>query len=84
MMARITTTSLKTASGLRRFMLKMMTKKYGGFLPGIMNILLVDFKIGRPAGNLYQYLHLRKKSPLSRVQREMLATVVNGLIGGAP
>jgi hypothetical protein len=27
---------------------------------------------------------MRKSSPLSRLQREMLATVVNGLIGGAP
>ena len=30
------------------------------------------------------YLHMRKSSPLSRLQREMRATVVNGLIGGAP
>jgi len=27
---------------------------------------------------------MRKSSPLSRLQREMLATVVNGLVGGAP
>jgi len=27
---------------------------------------------------------MRKSSPLSRLQREMLATVANGLIGGAP
>jgi hypothetical protein len=35
-------------------------------------------------GKIYQYLHLRKTSPLSRLQREMMATVVNGLVGGAP
>jgi hypothetical protein len=35
-------------------------------------------------GRLYNHLHMRPSSPLTRVQREMLATVVNGAIGGAP
>lgn len=43
-----------------------------------------DLNVAVPAGRLYNYLHMRKSSPLTRLQREMLATVVNGLIGGAP
>lgn len=33
---------------------------------------------------LVKYLGMRKSAPLSRVQQEMVATVVNGVIGGAP
>jgi len=83
-MSRINTLDPGKATGVRRFLVKIMKKQYGGVLPGIMKILLVDLKIGRPAGKMYQYLHLRKDSPLTRLQREMLATVVNGVIGGAP
>jgi hypothetical protein len=43
-----------------------------------------DLNIAVPGGWLYNYLHTRKSSPLTRLQREMLATVVNGLVGGAP
>jgi hypothetical protein len=50
----------------------------------VFQILAVDLKVARPAGALYSYLHLGKSSPLSRLQREMLATVVNGKVGGAP
>jgi hypothetical protein len=40
---------------------------------------------GHPATTwLYSYLNERKGSPLSRLQREMVVTVVNGLVGGAP
>lgn len=42
-----------------------------------------DLTPGLTVHVLYRYLHLRKSSPLSRLQREMLATVVNGKIGGA-
>jgi hypothetical protein len=49
-----------------------------------MQILAVDLKLALPMGFLYNHLHLRKRSPISRLQREMLATVVNGIIGGAP
>ncbi len=84
MMARIKTIDPQSASGIRRFLIKIFKKKYGGFLPGIFKIALVDLKIGMPTGKIYNYLHLRRKSPLTRLQREMLATVVNGTIGGAP
>jgi hypothetical protein len=43
-----------------------------------------DFHLAIPTYWLYGHLNLRKSSPLSRLQREMLATVVNGLVGGAP
>ena len=62
----------------------MVRRQYGGVVPGIFQILAVDLSVARPTGALYKYLHLRKSSPLSRLQREMLATVVNGKIGGAP
>ena len=53
-------------------------------MPGVFQILAVDLKVGRSAGALYRYLHLRRGSPLSHLQREMLATVVNGKVGDAP
>ena len=53
-------------------------------MPGIFQLLAVDLKVARPAGALYKYLHLRASSPFTRLQREMVATVVNGKVGGAP
>jgi uncharacterized peroxidase-related enzyme len=50
----------------------------------MFKILAPDLKLAIPISWLYDYLHMRKSSPLSRLQREMLATVVNGLVGGAP
>jgi hypothetical protein len=55
-----------------------------GFVRGIFRILLVDPQIAGPVGQLYRYLHFRPDSPLTRLQREMLATVVNGTVGGSP
>lgn len=43
-----------------------------------------DSQLALAARQIYEHLNLRKDSPLTRVQREMLATVVNGLIGGEP
>jgi uncharacterized peroxidase-related enzyme len=59
-------------------------RQYGGVVPGAFKILAQDLNVGIPVGWLYNHLHMRKSSPLSRLQREMLATVVNGLVGGAP
>jgi hypothetical protein len=50
----------------------------------MFKILAQDLNLALPTGWLYNYLHMRTSSPLSRLQREMLATVVNGLVGGAP
>lgn len=61
-----------------------MKSRYGGVIPGIVQVLLADLQIAGPAFQLYQYLNLRSDSPLTRLQREMLATVVNGHIGGKP
>lgn len=82
-MARINTVSPESARGLRRTLLWVDKRKYGQPL-GITQTMLPDLKIGVAAGLLYQHLHLRRKSPLTRLQREMLATVVNGKVGGAP
>lgn len=83
-MARIMTLDPERATGLQRLLAWFLRRQYGGqYLPGVMKLMLADLNVGRPAGALYNYLHLRKDSPLSRLQREMLATVVNGIIGGA-
>lgn len=58
---------------MRKIMFKVFKRQYGGIIPGIFKIMFVDLKLGKAAGKIYQYLHLRKKTPMSRVQREMLA-----------
>ena len=83
-MARIKTLSPEHSRGIKKRLFGFFRKQYGGTVPGIFKIALVDLRFGMPVGTIYRYLHLRKKSPLSRLQREMLATVVNGLVGGAP
>jgi hypothetical protein len=82
-------TNIKTvlpekARGIRKLFFGWVRRQYGGVVPGIFQVLAVDLRVARPTGSLYNYLHLRKSSPLSRLQREMLATVVNGKVGGAP
>jgi hypothetical protein len=83
-MANILTVVPERATGLRRVFFGWVRKQYGGVVPGVFQVLAVDLKVARPSGSLYNHLHLRKSSPLSRLQREMLATVVNGKVGGAP
>ena len=84
MMPRIKTVASGEARGLRRFPMKMTERQMGGMIPGIQQILMPDFHVAVPTYWLYGHLNLRKSSPLSRLQREMLATVVNGLVGRAP
>ncbi len=72
------------AKGIRKLFFAWVRRQYGGIVPGVFQVLAVDLKVARPTGSLYNHLHLRKSSPLSRLQREMVATVVNGKIGGAP
>ena len=45
---------------------------------------LPDLALALRARGIYNHLQLRKRSPLTRLQREMLATVVNGYLSGAP
>lgn len=72
------------ARGIRKLFFRWVRSQYGGVVPGVFQVLAVDLRVAQPAGSLYRYLHLRKSSALSRLQREMLATVVNGKVGGAP
>ena len=83
-MARILSIDPEQARGIRKVLAWRAKRQYGGALPGIFKVLAQDLNIGLPVSWTYNHLHMRKGSPLSRLQREMLATVVNGLIGGAP
>jgi hypothetical protein len=82
-MARIKTIEEDEARGIRRALV-WHTKRQYGYLPGIFKILLPDFGLARHVGAIYNHLQLRKNSPLSRLQREMVAVVVNGHTSGAP
>lgn len=83
-MTRIATVPAEEARGVRKLIVQMVKRQYGGAVPGIFEILLPDLKVMLPTGWLYNHLNMRKGSPLSRLQREMLTIVVNGAIGGAP
>lgn len=71
------------ASGVRGLLARLAKRQHGA-VPGLMRLLLADFAVMTPTLWLYHHLHERKSSPLTLLQREMLATVVNGLVGGAP
>jgi hypothetical protein len=81
---RILTVDPERTRGLRKVLVWVNKRQYGGGVPGIFRVIFCDLNIGFPVSWLYNYLNMRKSSPLTRLQREMLATVVNGLIGGAP
>lgn len=83
-MANIRVVTPEGATGIRRLFFRWVRGQYGGVVPGVFQALAVDLRVARPAGALYKHLHLRRASPLTRLQREMLATVVNGKVGGAP
>ena len=83
-MTKVMTIAPERARGLRKVFFRWVRGQYGGVVPGIFKLLAVDMAVAAPTGILYKRLHLRKASPLSRLQREMVATVVNGKIGGAP
>ena len=55
-----------------------------GYMPGIFQVVLPDLPTAVGVGIIYNHLHLGKSSKMTRLQREMVATVVNGKIGGAP
>lgn len=83
-MTNIMTVAPAQVRGIRKLCFSWVRRQYGGIVPGVFQVLAVDLRVARSAGALYNYLHLRASSPLSRLQREMLATVVNGKVGGAP
>jgi hypothetical protein len=71
------------ARGIRKIVLQLTKRQYG-YVPGLAKVLFVDLAVGRRMVGIYNHLHLRKSSPLTRLQREMLAVVVNGHVNGAP
>ncbi len=83
-MPNISTIVPEKVKGIRRLFFGWVRRQYGGVVPGVFQVLAVDLKVARPAGSLYRYLHLRQTPSFTRLQREMVATVVNGKIGGAP
>ena len=82
-MARIKIVEEHEARGIRRALVAFTKHRYG-YLPGIFKILLPDLGLARHTGAIYNHLQLRRDSPLSRLQREMVAVVVNGHTSGAP
>lgn len=81
-MAWIETTDAENARGVRKLLARAIERFHGGFLPGIFRILLVDLQLLSASSWLYRRLHLRD-AVLSTVEKEMVATVVNGKIDGA-
>jgi hypothetical protein len=65
-------------------LLRSIVKRQYGYVPGIVEVVLPDLPTTVGLGILYNRLHLGKSSKMTRLQREMIATVVNGKIGGAP
>jgi hypothetical protein len=65
-------------------LLRSFAKRLYGHMPGITQVVLPDLPTAVGVGIIYNHLHLGKSSKMSRLQREMVATVVNGKIGGAP
>jgi len=68
--------------GIRGRVLRMARRRIG-LAPGIMRVLLTDLRVGLLASVLYNRVNFGARS-MSALQREMVATVVNGKIGGAP
>lgn len=69
-------------AGIRGWFVRMARRRYG-LAPGIMRVLLTDLRVGFLANLLYDRVNSGARS-MNALQREMVATVVNGKIGGAP
>ena len=82
-MSRILALSLETAEGPQRAMLEKTLSEVG-YISGTRRLLMVDPRVGAPGRQLYEHYNLRPDSPFSRLQREMVATVVYGIIGAKP
>lgn len=81
--SRILAVDVETARGpLRAILDKVIAER--GYVSGTRRLLLVEPEVGQPALKLYEYLCLRPDSPLTRLQREMMATVVYGIVGAKP
>jgi hypothetical protein len=67
---------------LKRHLLFIAKREYGGVVLGIVEILAVDVRMALPTQLLYGYLHERERSPLTRLQREVLAHPAARRAGG--
>jgi hypothetical protein len=70
------------AAGIGGWFVRISRRRYG-LAPGIMRVLLTDLPVGILASLLYNRVNFGARS-VGALQREMVATVVNGKIGGAP
>ncbi len=74
-------------SGLRgklpRLLEGLMVKRFGA-IPGIARVQLADLRFAYRMTRLFKHVYMGRRVELTVIQREMVATVVNGLIGGAP
>lgn len=68
---------------LPRLLEGVMVKRFGA-VPGIARVQLADLRFAYRMTRLFQHIYMGRRHELTVVQREMVATVVNGLIGGAP
>jgi len=68
---------------LPRLLERLMVKRLGA-VPGIARVQLADLRLAYRMTRLFQHIYMGRRVTLTVVQREMVATVVNGLIGGAP
>ena len=66
-----------------RLLEKLMVKRLGA-VPGIAWVQLGDLRFAYRVTRLFQLVYIGRRLRTTKVQREMVATVVNGLIGGAP
>lgn len=57
-MARILTLDPERARGLRKALVWMAKRQYGGAVPGIFKVLAQDLNIGLPVNWTYNYLHV--------------------------
>ncbi|HEY8864677.1 MAG TPA: hypothetical protein VIO37_10965 [Candidatus Dormibacteraeota bacterium] len=65
-------------------LLRSIANRRYGYMPGIIQVVLPDLPTAVGVSIIYRHLNLGKSSRMTRLQREMIATVVNGKIGGAP
>jgi uncharacterized peroxidase-related enzyme len=82
-MSRILAISDETAEAGQRAAMHN-ARQTRGYVGGTLRLLLVDAEVAQPAKQLYEHLNLRADSPLTRLQREMLATVVYGMLSAKP
>jgi hypothetical protein len=68
---------------LPRLMESLMVKRFGA-IPGIARVQLADLRFAYRMTRLFQHVYMGRRIEVTTIQREMVATVVNGLIGGAP